>query len=1195
MTSPKVLGPTPVHFFFQSAFLALFALLAGGLLCAPVLHAQYNASIQGTVTDPTGAVIPNATLTLTNNATNEKQTTTSNGDGVYTFGALPPGIFKITAERNGFATKTFDNVHIIPEQTNAFNIQLAISATSESVTINAAQVPLIDTANASIGATISTNEVQHMPSFGRDVFQLSQFAPGTVSDMSQAAGGGTYSIPGTAGPGGPSANAGIFSTENGPQTHGNGNQYENNGISIDGISTSSAVWGGTSVITPTEESVDDVHVLANDYDAEYGRFAGEQIQVTTKSGTNHVHGSAFFQRWSPGLNAYQRYNGPGFYNSSCTNATTGLTGPCTPSQRKLLRDQQQFNQYGGSLGGPLWRNRVFAFFAYEAERSGVSQVTSTGWYDTPQFDALTPRGSIANQYLTYPGAGVSGTFVPQTCANIGLGPAYCTEVSGGLNIGSPLPGPAGTQDLTWLSASQPGVGSGLSTTPDIADYTTTNPTTISDDQYNGRVDADVTQKDRLTFTIYWVPSATTYYNGPVRPMNLWHHDVTNNAFTGLWNHIFNSNLLNEARVNAAGWRYNEVNSNPQAPFGLPEDELAFPVGSATLQYFGAPGPGIYNQWTYGYRDIVTKAIGRHTIKFGGELTRLYYLNENPSSARPTYYFFNVWDFLNDAPREESAQFNPATGTPIATRQDNREDLWGFFLQDNYKVTPSLTLNLGLRYSYFGSLDAKQGDMFSVRFGTGDALLTGLHIQHGGSLWVPQKLNFGPEVGFAFAPRWYQSRVVFRGGFGINYNQNELATSASVFSNPGIAVPINLTMSTPTSPNPGIIYATATNVHSLYGYPPNPNVLSTTASAFGPNGLPTTGPTSVTAFDQNMPTQYIYHYSFGTEYDLGFRSVFTLGYSGSESRHIYYYYDENAAASVQGIPLNPSVTNVYYFGNNGHGNYNSMIATLSHQMSHQFQVEGSFNWAKSLDTSSTPYETQYYPYDPQLSYGRSDYDVGKLVKIYGLWQPVFFHGGHSWAEKIVGGWSVSGIFNWHSGFPWQPVFVTTGNLYCSSCAYNYLLPGAYLGGAGFNTGNQAFKSGPSVGSGVNYNFPKAATATGTAYFAPPAYTPGPHFPATGGAPAQNPGIGRNSLPGPRYKDVDATITKTFGLPRLREGSGITIRADAFNLFNDLNFEPGGAIGGGSTGGISNNITSVNFGQATAALGARTVTMQASFNF
>lgn len=1204
MTSPKVLGPPHVYFYFRSVLRKIWALVFASLLCAPLLHAQYRASIQGVVTDPSGAVIPGVTITLTNNATNEKQTTTSNGSGSYSFNALPPGSFAVSAERNGFATKTFNNVQITPEQSNSFNIQLPISAKQTTVTVNAAQVPLLDTENATISATISSNEVTHLPSFGRDVFQLTQLAPGTISDMAQAGGGGTYSMPGTQGPGGTSNNAGVFSTENGPQAVSNGSQYESNSIQVDGISTVSAVWGGTSVITPSEQSVDDVHIMTNQYDAEYGRFAGAQIQVTTKSGSNHVHGGVFFQRWSPGMNAYQRYNGTGFFNTSCTSPTTGLPAPCTPAQRGLLRDQQQFNQFGGSLGGPLWKNKLFAFFSYEGERSGVIATTSTGWYDTPSYDKLAATGPIATTYLTFPGAGVSGTLIPQSCANIGLTQGVNCNAIGpggnqGLNVGSPLPGPAGTQDPNWTGPFSPGLGSGLGTTPDIADYTTVNPTTITDDQYNGRVDADVTAKDRLTGTIYWVPADQTYYAGPVRPMNFWHHDVINDAFTGLWNHVFNPNLLNQARANAAGWRYNEVSSNPQAPFGLPTGQVQA-IGSITPQYFGAPGPGVYNQWTYTYSDIVTKVLGRHNMKFGGELTRLYYLNENPGSARPTFGFFNIWDFLNDAPQSQSGTYNPATGTPSVARQDNRENLWGAFAQDDYKVTANLTLNLGLRYNYFGSLYAKQGNMFVTTLGSGSALLPGLSVNRTSNLWTPQKLNFGPEVGFAYSPSRANGRIVFRGGYGLNYNEEEIAISANVYGNPGLTVSPNFTMSTPSSPNPGIVYNVASNVHSLFDYPPNPNVTAIGATFFGPNGLPTSGsPIQVTAFPSTLPTMYVQHYSLDMEYDLGWRNVFTLGYSGSQSRHTFFHYDENAVASVKALPLNTRVNSVNFFGNIGHANYNSMIATLHHQMSHQFQAEVDYNWAKSMDTSSAPYELQLYPYNPQLSYGPSDYNVTNAVKIFGLWQPVFFHSGHSWAEKIVGGWTLSGIFNWHTGFPWTPIFTTSGSLYCSTCNYTYLLPAAYLGGAGRDTSNSAFKSGPGVGNGVNSNYPNAAVAKNAfAYFTPPAYTLGPAFPATGGALPQAPGIGRNSLPGPRYRDFDATASKTFGMPRLREGSGLTLRADAFNVFNNLNFEPMGtspSAVGAPTGGISNNISATNFGQGTAALGARVLTLQANFNF
>jgi hypothetical protein len=205
------------------------------------------------------------------------------------------------------------------------------------------------------------------------------------------------------------------------------------------------------------------------------------------------------------------------------------------------------------------------------------------------------------------------------------------------------------------------------------------------------------------------------------------------------------------------------------------------------------------------------------------------------------------------------------------------------------------------------------------------------------------------------------------------------------------------------------------------------------------------------------------------------------------------------------------------------------------------------------------------------------------------------------EKIAGGWSLSGIFNLHTGFPWYPVVsVNGGSLYCSTCGYTQLLPGSYLGGAGHSTSNSAFKSGPLVGNGANKNFPLAAAdGNALAYFSNPAYTVADQFPATSGAAPQAPGVGRNSLDGPGYRDVDASLTKSFGLPNmpvLGENGKIEFRVDAYNLFNNLNFSPSGQSGTGSNnGGISDNIGAADFGQAQSALAARVVTLQARFSF
>jgi hypothetical protein len=1124
------------------------------ILSAAVAHAQYRASLRGTVTDSEGAVVPGATVTLVNTDTNQTMVSTSDPSGIYNFNALPPAPYRITAEHDGFTKKVLEHVVIIPEQLNSLDLQLAVGQVSQTVTVTDT-IQALDTETATISGTVTTNQIEHMPSFGRDVFQLIQLAPGVFGDGAQGSGGGAQQLPGTQGPGGTGGNAGIFQTENGPQALAHGQQYEDNGISIDGISTTSAVWGGTTVITPSEDSVQSVKVVSNGYDAEQGRFSGAQIQVTSKSGTNQVHGSLFFTAHRPGLDAYQRFNGAG---------------------NSVLRDTSFFDQFGGSVGAPIWKNKIFAFFDYETVRSPQSQPSiANGWYDTSAFDALAPTGSIAATYLTFPGSGVVSKGINNsTCADAGLTEGVnCKAIAGqGLDIGSPLKTALGTQDPNWVSPTKPGLGGGFDGVADIANYITSSTSTFTKAQYNGRLDANITQKDRLAFAIYWVPQTTTFLNGPARQYNLFHHSQINDAFSAIWNRTFSATLLNEFRVNAAGWRWNEVADNPQSPVGLPSDSIG-QIGSITPESFGPSVGSILNQWTYSYKDVATKIYGPHTIKFGGEVTRLSYLQECAGCGVPSYNFFNMWDFLNDAPHSEGGAFNPNTGIPTTLRQDDRTNILGFFAQDDYKVRRNLTLNLGLRWSYFSPLSSKENNMYVATPGAGAAFLTGLNV-HKGNSWNAQKDNFGPQLGFAWSPGRFNDKLVVRGGYGLSYNQEEIALSSNIVNNPGLVVNPTFNMSTPSSPNPGIIYATSADVHSLTSYPANPNTLST----FGTNGLPSSGATvNVEIFPNNLPTMRTHHYSLDTQYDLGHQLIASVGYQGSLSRDIYFHSNPNAIPAASGYLLNPQIGGGDNWGVSGSGNYNALLAELKHNFSRQFMADVQFTWAKSMDTSSAPYSEQDYPYNPAINYGRSDYNVGKAFKLYGMWQPVFFHGNRGWVEKIAGGWSLSGILNLHSGFPWSPVVsVNGGSLYCGTCGYSQLLPAAYLGGAGTSTSNDQFKTGSNYANG------------GAAYFSTPTYTAysGAKF---GSALPQAPGVHRNSLNGPGYRDVDVTLAKGFGLPNNRvlgENAKLEFRVDAYNLFNNLNFNPTS---------ISNNIANANFGQDTAALAARTVTMTARFSF
>ena len=1149
------------------------ALLLLALFTIPA-QAQFRTSIQGVVTDPNGAVIPGATLTLTNIATNETVVRTSNEEGIFNFNALPAAHFNLVVEKDGFKKNVLNDLQLIPEQANALNVSLELGAVTQTVSVNASLAPTMDTETANNGRTVSENEIQHMPSFQRNILSLIQLTPGVQSDGAQSGGGGGFGAPGTqsgasfGGGGNLGSGSSVFATESGASANTNGQQFQNNGYTVDGISTVSAVWGGSTVITPSQDSIGNVRIVSNAYDAENSRFSGAITEITSKSGTNDLHGSFFIEVVRPGLNAYQRWNGPG----------------------KVQRDTDRYNQVGGSVGGPIWKNKVFAFFNYEGQNNNSSSLGS-GWYTTSALAALAPSGSIASTFLNFPKAGVLGTLsTTATCHDAGLTAGVnCENVTGGgINIGSPLTSGLGKQDLTYVSNTNPGVGSGLSNVADIGLYNTTNPFSSNFKQYNGRLDADATSKDHVAFAIYWVPATKTNYNGNLG-YDIFHHSQTNDAFSVIWNHTFSPTFLNEARANAAGWRWNELASNPQAPFGLPQDFVST-IGSINIGNMGPGYPSHLDQWTYGYKDVATKVLRTQTMKFGFDLTRLYYLNE-PISV-PQYTFYNLWDFMNDAPEAEGGSFQATTGLPGGYRNDNRENIFGVFFQDDWKLRPNLTISAGMRYSYFGPLTDKDKNMGALIFGNGPSYMTGLHLKTGTGAWQAQKLNFGPQFGFNWSPDMFKNKMVVRGGFGLNYNQLQIANANNDDGNPPGTVGIPGSSTSPTNINPNIIYAVSSSPHNYFGYPPNPHAITTFNSA----GLPTAGGANLGGFPNHMKTEYAEHYSLSVEYDLGHAVVANLGYEGSAGRHLLYDYDANALATIKGDALNPLVNGVNTFGDGGKSSNDMMLAGIKHDFSHTFSAEGQFTWGHSQDTNSGPYSRSAYLYHPNYSYGRSDFDINKSLKAFGVWQPVIFQGSNDWREKVLGGWSLSGIMTLHSGFGWTPTYTAPHQIYCQKCNYGYQsLRPHYLGGAGMSTKNSAFEKGT--------NFPSPGVAnTGTNndqflnnYFQIDNYdnaiTDGsPQFPATTTTNfIPGPGIGRNTFPGPKYRDVDFTMSKSFGLPRIRvvgDAAKIEIKVDALNVFNITNLNPNS---------LSTNIQNSNFGQATSALGSRTVDMQARFSF
>ncbi len=415
---------------------ACYVAVLTGLLSFP-LFAQLNASLQGVISDPTGGVIPGAQVTLKNNGTNATQSATANDQGFYRFNQLPAGTYTLTVSAPSFQSSNITDVELAADVAQTANATLQPGNIQSTVTVTASAVPTLQTADASVSGTVSAEAVETLPTAGLDPYELIRTMPGISGTGARSGNGQAVFLGSTTGPG--QSNAGIFQTENQVQVSSSGQRVEQNVFYIDNVNVNSLGWGGAAVVTPNSESVQDITVVAADYDAGDGRGSGAHIKTTTKSGTNTLHGSGIFLYQDPNFNAYNKWGGP--------------------SNAPPVRVQLNFRQYGGSLGGPIIKNKLFFFASYQGLKN---RNTSYGqaWVTTPQYRNLVtadrPGSAVAKIFQTANAnpriLGVLGG-PSTTCAGLFRSNAAttCRDVPGGLDLGSPGPGRCEHPVLPYLS------------------------------------------------------------------------------------------------------------------------------------------------------------------------------------------------------------------------------------------------------------------------------------------------------------------------------------------------------------------------------------------------------------------------------------------------------------------------------------------------------------------------------------------------------------------------------------------------------------------------------------------------------------------------------------------------------------------------------------------------------------------------
>jgi hypothetical protein len=1185
------------------------------IMFSPSARAQFNAALQGTVKDTSGAAVPSAQVTITNQDTGVVQTTTAGSEGFYRFSSLPPGAYTVKVEAKGFQTEVTTDVGVSAELVRGFDAVLRVGKVSQSVVVNGAMAPALQSEDASISGTLTSEEVQRLPAFNRDPYELLRLSPGVFGDGARMANGNSTGFPngaggngGSAGPGG--SDVAIFQTENQQPISSSGQRVTSNDYSVDGVSVNSLEWGGAAVITPSVDSVQQITVLSNDYDASDGRNSGAHIKVVTKSGTNAFHGGGFFQFEDPGLNAFNKYGG---YNFG-----VGFTPP--------IRNDDAFRQFGANLGGPIIHNKLFFFFNYEGLRD-KDTTFEDNWVDTPQFDqtlvAARPGTPVAT---TLADSGILPRIkevLPTTCTLWIAANQPCQVVPGGLDIGSPggtygnyiysfgcqntlsnpNPNCPGTANPNCPSGSITCVlpnytGGGLDGIPDVEFAELYLPNLRSGNQYNVRLDY-VRGQNLFSGNVFLTYLDQTTSDGAAqgRPMA----DITDHRFSPSgflsWVDTISPTLVNEARFNFTRYGFDEVASNPQVNWGIPRTEIqGLPINGQRIIFGAAQGdgtPGIFGENTFAWRDVVTKVFSRHSLKLGFEGDRAQDNDNLNGSARPDYVFQGPWNLANGTPIFEQIAVDPSTGgVPFEKPRYFRTTDFGLFVQDDWKFRPNLTINLGLRWDYFGPPTEALGNLENIIPGSGP---TGLQTARA---VIPKQMydttwrNFGPRIGFAWAPSKLENKAVVRGGFGIAYDRFDDNSFDNTRDNPPLVANYGICCGTAPgefgSPfvNGQILYEGGSS-KSPFSYPANPALITpldpTTHLPMILAGQ--SAPNVYANFPTKMPIPYVYMYSLQVQYSLPKSWVVTAGYVGSSSHDLLRIANLAYFYPVQ----NPFISNVYDFLPDTFANYNALVTTAQHQFGRNFLLNISYTYSKSIDDVSAEgpgfTTNQTYPVDLATERGPSDYDATHYLTVFGLWNLPIFNGRHDALGKTLGGWQLNGIFTFHSGFPWTPV---ASNLcpVLGSSSLCPLRPTGYLGGAKGAHDTNAFL--PPT-SGV---FPNPSTS----YFT---------LETTGTAP-DFPGIGRNTFRGPRYSDFDFSIVKSFGLPTMKfvgENGQIQLRLNLYNAFNKLNLAP--FVFGSQSTTISYSQTCTGtvctpqpnqfFGLATTGLSGRTMELEGRFVF